>query len=285
MCMILSAARTGTVLFSTTILLLCAVSAIIRAALSTYFKSAARPRPLPFVFVGVFTEMKINSASLMAVFTSVLKNKFTFRHFFTTSSSPGYECTRKVENERKTTKISYGVFTLEIKGEKKIDVRTRDKNSSRCLLSLGSRNVRLSIETMRFNIKWTVPSLFYQQIFVSFVRLPEWAMKKHPTNFSERRKWIFRLEHVCWHHNRTRQQVDTPFGIRSANILPYAHMQYFSVCLRTRASDWLNFLYCFLAFVHGIRLSARRKNESFANGWIAIFRVNDSNVRRKMLSY
>jgi len=43
MCMMLSAARTGTVLFSTTILLDCAISAIIRAALSTYLRSAARP--------------------------------------------------------------------------------------------------------------------------------------------------------------------------------------------------------------------------------------------------
>lgn len=42
-CIILSAALTGTVLFSTTILLALATSAIIRAALSTYFKSAALP--------------------------------------------------------------------------------------------------------------------------------------------------------------------------------------------------------------------------------------------------
>jgi hypothetical protein len=39
----LSAALTGTVLFSTTILSLCAISAIILAAPSTYFKSAALP--------------------------------------------------------------------------------------------------------------------------------------------------------------------------------------------------------------------------------------------------
>lgn len=39
----LSAARTGTVLFSTTILSDVATSAIMRAALSTYFKSAALP--------------------------------------------------------------------------------------------------------------------------------------------------------------------------------------------------------------------------------------------------
>lgn len=93
-CIILSAARTGTVLFSTTILLLRATLAIIRAALSTYFKSAALPRPFPNVFVGVFTEMKINSASSMAVSMSFEKNRFRFRHFFTTSSKPGWNKTQ-----------------------------------------------------------------------------------------------------------------------------------------------------------------------------------------------
>lgn len=88
-CIILSAALTGTVLFSTTILSFCAMRAIIRAALSTYFKSAARPRPLPKVFVGVLTDMNMSSASLMADSMSLEKNKFTFRHRLTTSSRPG----------------------------------------------------------------------------------------------------------------------------------------------------------------------------------------------------
>ena len=88
-CMMLSADLTGTVLFSTTILLDFAASAIVRAQLSTYFKSAERPFPNPLVFVGVFTEMKIKSASSMFFETSVEKNKFFPRHFFTTSSRPG----------------------------------------------------------------------------------------------------------------------------------------------------------------------------------------------------
>lgn len=100
-CIILSAARTGTVLFSTTILLLCAMLAIMRAASSTYLRSAARPRPLPNVFVGVFTEMKIRSASTMAVSMSVEKNRLRLRHCLTTASRPGcvgelpveYDCT------------------------------------------------------------------------------------------------------------------------------------------------------------------------------------------------
>lgn len=89
MCIILSAARTGTVLFSTTILLFCATFAINLAQPSTYFKSAARPLPLPYVLVGVFTEINIRSASLIAVSMSVEKNKFLLRHSRTISSSPG----------------------------------------------------------------------------------------------------------------------------------------------------------------------------------------------------
>ena len=58
-----SAALTGTVDFSTTILEKVASSAIFRAQDSTYFRSAARPAPFPYVLVGVLTEMKIRSAS------------------------------------------------------------------------------------------------------------------------------------------------------------------------------------------------------------------------------
>ena len=50
-----SAVFTGTVDFSTTILLLLATLAIMRAAPSQYVRSAALPAPTPRVFVGVFT--------------------------------------------------------------------------------------------------------------------------------------------------------------------------------------------------------------------------------------
>lgn len=46
--------------------------------------------PNPNVFVGVFTEIKIKSACLIAESTSVVKVKFFPRHCFTTSSNPGY---------------------------------------------------------------------------------------------------------------------------------------------------------------------------------------------------
>lgn len=88
-CMILSAARTGTVLFSTTILLLCAMFAMSRAQPSTYRKSAARPLPFPFNLVGVLTEINIRSASVIAVSMSVEKKRLRLRHSLTTSSSPG----------------------------------------------------------------------------------------------------------------------------------------------------------------------------------------------------
>ena len=51
----LSAAFTGTVLFSTTILSCLATVAIFLAADSMYFKSGALPLPKPYVFVGVLT--------------------------------------------------------------------------------------------------------------------------------------------------------------------------------------------------------------------------------------
>ena len=50
-----SAVFTGTVLFSTTILLLVDTEAIMRAAPSQYVRSAALPAPTPLVLVGVFT--------------------------------------------------------------------------------------------------------------------------------------------------------------------------------------------------------------------------------------
>ena len=52
---IASAVLTGTVDFSTTILLEVETAAIIRAAPSQYVRSAAFPAPTPRVFVGVFT--------------------------------------------------------------------------------------------------------------------------------------------------------------------------------------------------------------------------------------
>lgn len=47
--------------------------------------------PTPNVFVGVFTEIKIKSASWIDSSMLVEKNKFTFLRFFTISSSPGYK--------------------------------------------------------------------------------------------------------------------------------------------------------------------------------------------------
>ena len=64
----LSAAFTGTVDFSTTILKpLSTVSAMFRAAASTNLRSAALFFPWPYVLVGVLTLMKMMSASRMAV--------------------------------------------------------------------------------------------------------------------------------------------------------------------------------------------------------------------------
>ena len=50
-----SAVLTGTVLFSTMILLLVDTLAIMRAAPSQYARSAAFPAPTPVILVGVFT--------------------------------------------------------------------------------------------------------------------------------------------------------------------------------------------------------------------------------------
>jgi hypothetical protein len=45
--------------------------------------------PFPKVLVGVLTEMKIRSASFIAVSMSVEKNRLRPRHSVTTSSRPG----------------------------------------------------------------------------------------------------------------------------------------------------------------------------------------------------
>ncbi|KAJ0454705.1 hypothetical protein HanIR_Chr15g0743131 [Helianthus annuus] len=86
---IASAVLTGTVDFSTTILSDFDTSAIIRAALSQYVRSAAFPAPRPRVLVGVLTETKTISASHTCFSTSVLKKRFLPLHCFTTSSRPG----------------------------------------------------------------------------------------------------------------------------------------------------------------------------------------------------
>lgn len=75
-----SAVRQGTVDFSTTILERVETRAIVLVADSMYAKSAAKPRPCPDVFVGVLTEMKMMSASSMALSTSVEKNRLRPRH-------------------------------------------------------------------------------------------------------------------------------------------------------------------------------------------------------------
>ena len=58
-----SAVRTGTVDFSTTILFEVAISAILRAHNSQFLILAALPAPIPAIFVGVLTEIKIISAA------------------------------------------------------------------------------------------------------------------------------------------------------------------------------------------------------------------------------
>lgn len=80
--LMVSADLTGTVDFSTTILKPTVSEAILLEHASTYFKSAARPFPTPYVFVGVLTEMKIKSALLIYLSTSEEKNKFRPRATF-----------------------------------------------------------------------------------------------------------------------------------------------------------------------------------------------------------
>ena len=83
------AVRTGSVLFSTTILSDWATSPIRRAVFSQNCKSAAMPSPLPKDFVGVFTETKMISDSSIAASMSLLKNRFSPRVVLTSSSRPG----------------------------------------------------------------------------------------------------------------------------------------------------------------------------------------------------
>ena len=71
-----SAVLTGTVDFSTTILSEVDTLAMVRAQSSRFLTLAALPAPMPYVFVGVFTDTKMMSASLMAPSTSVVKNRF-----------------------------------------------------------------------------------------------------------------------------------------------------------------------------------------------------------------
>mmetsp|Transcript_41906 Transcript_41906/g.65492 ORF Transcript_41906/g.65492 Transcript_41906/m.65492 type:complete len:241 (+) Transcript_41906:761-1483(+) len=91
-----SAVDTGTVLFSTTILLpLKSLVSPVRAALmeraapSQYVRSAALPFPNPYSLVGVLTATKMISASLTAETMSVLKKRFLPLTSLTISSSPG----------------------------------------------------------------------------------------------------------------------------------------------------------------------------------------------------
>ena len=78
------AVRTGTVLFSTTILSELDTSAIFLAHSSQFLMFAARPAPIPVIFVGVLTEMKIMSALSTSLSMSVLKKRFFPRHDSTT---------------------------------------------------------------------------------------------------------------------------------------------------------------------------------------------------------
>mmetsp|Transcript_1487 Transcript_1487/g.4033 ORF Transcript_1487/g.4033 Transcript_1487/m.4033 type:complete len:280 (+) Transcript_1487:397-1236(+) len=84
-----AAVRTGTVDFSTTILSVVATSAILRAQSSQFLMLAARPAPMPWVLVGVFTEMKMMSASMSASSMLVEKKRLRPRASWTTSRRPG----------------------------------------------------------------------------------------------------------------------------------------------------------------------------------------------------
>ena len=78
-----SAVFTGTVDFSTTILLLLATLAIMRAAPSQYVRSAALPAPTPRVLVGVLT---LHSSLLVCV---------------ALRSPPAFDFCRKPDNQRR----------------------------------------------------------------------------------------------------------------------------------------------------------------------------------------
>mmetsp|Transcript_11865 Transcript_11865/g.36901 ORF Transcript_11865/g.36901 Transcript_11865/m.36901 type:complete len:414 (-) Transcript_11865:231-1472(-) len=84
-----AAQRTGTVDFSMTMRWPSwHSSAMVRAQLSMYLRSAARPAPTPNIFVGVLTEMKMMSAFGRHIL-SVVKKRFLPRTCSTTSCSPG----------------------------------------------------------------------------------------------------------------------------------------------------------------------------------------------------
>jgi len=80
---------TGTVDFSTMIFDEVATLAMLRAQASMFFTFDAHPLPIPLVLVGVLTEIKIMSASVMFRSISVEKNKFLPRTDSTISLSPG----------------------------------------------------------------------------------------------------------------------------------------------------------------------------------------------------
>jgi hypothetical protein len=83
------AVLTGTVLFSTTILSEVETSAILRAHSSQFLMLAARPAPIPWVLVGVLTEMNIMSALLISSSMLVEKKRLRPTHAWTTSGRPG----------------------------------------------------------------------------------------------------------------------------------------------------------------------------------------------------
>ena len=56
---------------------------------NAHLRSAANPEPTPDFFVGVLTDTKMRSASIMPLSTSVEKNRFLPLAWRTTSSSPG----------------------------------------------------------------------------------------------------------------------------------------------------------------------------------------------------
>jgi hypothetical protein len=71
-----SAVLTGTVDFSTIILSEVATSAILRAQSSQFLMFEAKPAPIPVIFVGVLTLIKMISAATMVSSMAVVKNKF-----------------------------------------------------------------------------------------------------------------------------------------------------------------------------------------------------------------
>ena len=83
------AVLTGKVLFSTTIVWPSAISLIFLAHDSTHLKSLVSPAPNPFFFIGVFTDIKIISALLMAFSKSVEKIIFFPLTTLIISDNPG----------------------------------------------------------------------------------------------------------------------------------------------------------------------------------------------------